>query len=115
MSHSALETGGHWLTEFSDDVWGAGECDWEREVACWSEIEIALYTRSWSPNPVLVAAIGADGCALLQAIDQAAGPSWLAQIPAVQILRRVEQDVEQDGPVRWREVKDMPAPATQQF
>jgi len=41
LSHSALETGGHWLTEFSDDVWGAGECDWEREVACWSEIDIA--------------------------------------------------------------------------
>jgi hypothetical protein len=41
LSHSALETSGHWLTEFSDDVWGAGECDWEREVACWSEIDIA--------------------------------------------------------------------------
>ena len=59
-----------------------------------------------------MAAIGADGCALLRAIDQATGPSWLAQIPAVPVLRRVEQDVEPDGPVRWREVKDMPAPAT---
>src|SRR3954451_4292516 len=41
LSHSALATSGHWLTEFSDDVWGEGECDWEREVACWSDIEIA--------------------------------------------------------------------------
>src|SRR3954451_5743598 len=71
---------------------------------------ISKSPRSWSPNPVLVAAIGADGCALLRAIDQAAGQPWLAQIPAVQILRRVW--AEQDGPVRWREIKDMPAPAT---
>jgi hypothetical protein len=34
LSHSELETSGHWLTEFSDDVWGEGECDWEQEVAC---------------------------------------------------------------------------------
>jgi len=60
----------------------------------------------------LAAAIGADGCTLLRAIDQATGQPWLAQIPAVQALRRVEQYVERDGQVRWREVKDMPAPAT---
>ena len=69
---------------------------------------ISKSPRSWSPNTVLAAAIGADGCA------QAAGQSWLAQIPAVQVLRRdwAEEDVEPDGPVRWREFKDMPAPAT---
>jgi hypothetical protein len=44
LSHSALETSGHWLTEFSDDVYGEGECDWEQEVACWSDIEIAQVT-----------------------------------------------------------------------
>jgi transposase len=62
----------------------------------------------------LAAAIGADGCTLLRAIDQATGQPWLAQIPAVQALRRgwAEQYVERDGQVRWREVKDMPAPAT---
>jgi len=60
----------------------------------------------------LAAAIGADGCTLLRAIDQATGQPWLAQIPAVQALRRVEQYVERDGQVRWHEVKDMPAPAT---
>jgi hypothetical protein len=39
---------------------------------------------------------------------------WLAEIPAVQALRRVwaEQYVERDGQVRWREVKDMPTSAT---
>jgi transposase len=60
----------------------------------------------------LATAIGAEGCALLRGIDQATGQPWLAQIPAVQALRRVEQYVERDGQVRWREVKDMPAPAT---
>jgi transposase len=62
----------------------------------------------------LAAAIGADGCALLEAIDRATGLPRLAQIPAVQALRRVwtEQYVEREGQVRWREVKDMPAPAT---
>src|SRR4051812_15084553 len=37
----------------------------------------------------LAAAIGADGSTLLRAIDQATGQPWLAQIPAVQALRRV--------------------------
>src|ERR687898_1179853 len=58
----------------------------------------------------LAVAIGIDGRTLLRAIDQATGQPWLAQIPAVQSLRRVEQYIERDGQVRWREVKDMPAP-----
>ena len=41
LSHSELDAAGHWLTEFSDDVWGEGECDWEQEIACWSDIEIS--------------------------------------------------------------------------
>lgn len=27
------------LKEFSDDLWGEGECDWENEIACWDDIE----------------------------------------------------------------------------
>src|SRR3954454_10290166 len=62
----------------------------------------------------LAAAIGIDGRTLLRAVDQATGQPWLAEIPAVQALRRVwaEQYVERDGQVRWREVKDMPTSAT---
>ncbi len=26
------------LEEFSDSVWGLGKCDWENEIACWSDI-----------------------------------------------------------------------------
>jgi transposase len=62
----------------------------------------------------LAAAVGADGYTLLRAIEQASGLPWLAQTPAVQALRRVwaEQYVEQGGQVRWRDVKEMPPPAT---
>jgi transposase len=63
----------------------------------------------------LAAIIGADGQTLLQAIDSSAGEQpWLAQIPAVQVLRQVwvEQFVETDGRLRWRTVQEMPAPAT---
>jgi transposase len=63
----------------------------------------------------LAAIIGADGQTLLQAIDSRAGEQpWLAQIPAVQVLRQVwvEQFVETDGRLRWRTVEEMPAPAT---
>jgi transposase len=63
----------------------------------------------------LAAIIGADGQTLLQAIDSSAGEQpWLAQIPAVQVLRQVwvEQFVETDDRLRWRTVQEMPAPAT---
>jgi transposase len=63
----------------------------------------------------LAAIIGADGQTLLQAIDSRASEQpWLAQIPAVQVLRQVwvEQFVETDGRLRWRTVQEMPAPAT---
>jgi hypothetical protein len=61
----------------------------------------------------LAVAIGIDGRTLLEAIDRATGQPWLAQIPAVQVLRRVwaEQYVEQDGQVRWRPVEEMPPPS----
>jgi RNA:NAD 2'-phosphotransferase (TPT1/KptA family) len=27
------------LVQFSDPVWGDGECDWENEIECWDDIE----------------------------------------------------------------------------
>jgi hypothetical protein len=30
---------GYHLTEFRDEIWGEGECDWENEIACWVDIE----------------------------------------------------------------------------
>jgi hypothetical protein len=34
-----LLAGDYDLTEFRDDIWGEGECDWENEIACWDDIE----------------------------------------------------------------------------
>ena len=27
------------LEPFSDDIWGEGKCDWEKEIACWDDID----------------------------------------------------------------------------
>lgn len=59
--------------------------------------------------------VGADGHRLLQAIDEATEMTWLKEIPAVKILRRVwiEQYLHEND--RWvlRAVKDMPSTAEQ--
>lgn len=36
----ALTKDGYELEPFSDGVWGAGECDWERETVCWRDIPL---------------------------------------------------------------------------
>jgi transposase len=79
-----------------------------------SRVENYRLPKTDTARQELAAAIGTDGSTLLRAIDQATNQPWLAQIPAVQTLRRVwaEQYVEREGQVRWREVKEMPAPAT---
>ena len=60
----------------------------------------------------LAASIGADGQSLLEAIDTS-DQTWLAEVPAVQVLRQVwaEQYIGDTGELRWREVKEMPPPA----
>ncbi len=56
--------------------------------------------------------IGADGLQLLQLIDGEKEWTWLREIPAVQILRRVwiQQFYASDpgSPVRWRAAEDLP-------
>ncbi|HEX3994645.1 MAG TPA: hypothetical protein VHX39_26010 [Acetobacteraceae bacterium] len=61
------------------------------------------------------AVIGADGRRLLAAIDAAKEQPWLAQLPAVQVLRKVwaDQYVEEGERLRWRAKAEMPAPASQ--
>src|SRR5450631_1935461 len=61
----------------------------------------------------LARVIAADGEKLLTALDAAERESWLAQIPAVVVLRRLwsEQFTGEPGKLSWREVKDMPSPA----
>jgi transposase len=61
----------------------------------------------------LARVIAADGERLLAAVDAASDQPLLAQLPTVLTLRRIwaEQYTGEPGQLRWREVKDMPAPA----
>ena len=54
--------------------------------------------------------VGRDGFTLLDAAAAPGAPEWLAQVPAVQALRRAwDQQYHRDGQeVRWREGKDLP-------
>ena len=63
----------------------------------------------------LAATIGADGDQLLAAIDAAAEQPWLAQLPAIHVLREVwtAQYIKEDGQLRWRSVQERPATAEQ--
>jgi transposase len=60
--------------------------------------------------------IGTDGFRLLEAAYGADAPSWLQQVPAVEILRRVWlcQYYLDEGRVRWRRAADLP-PAGQRI
>jgi transposase len=55
--------------------------------------------------------IGKDGVSLLAAIYAAEAPVWLAEIPAVETLRRVwvQHFYWEEGELRWRDVSTVPA------
>ncbi len=56
--------------------------------------------------------IGADGRALLATAFASETAVWLAQVPAVETLRRVwVQQFHADEPVRWRAARDLPPSA----
>jgi transposase len=57
------------------------------------------------------ATIGADGDQLLAAIDAAVEQPWLAQLPAIHVLREVwtAQYIKEDGQLRWRTIQERPA------
>jgi hypothetical protein len=61
----------------------------------------------------LAIVIGTDGRTLLDALEAAAAPRWLREIPAVQTLQRVwaGQYIDVDGTLVWRDVQEMPSPA----
>jgi hypothetical protein len=61
----------------------------------------------------LASTIAVDGQAVLAAIDADRDQSWLQEIPAVKMLRRVwdEQYVEREGRLCFRDSQDMPSPA----
>jgi transposase len=67
--------------------------------------------RAHAPRQALAEAIGADGLRLLQAVYDPAAPTWLREVPAVEILRQVwvqQYHATADGPVRWRDAANLP-------
>ncbi|MEU1466184.1 transposase [Streptomyces sp. NPDC005727] len=54
--------------------------------------------------------VGKDGFTLLEAVFSPSAPTWLRQIPAIEVLRQawVEQYHRDGEGVRWREAKDLP-------
>jgi transposase len=96
--------------------------DWLQTLApaVWYErygrrVENYRLPRTDATRLELATAIGADGRQLLAAVDTAVDRPWLAQLPAVGVLREVwkAQYIEEDGRLRWRTVKEMPAAAEQ--
>ena len=96
--------------------------DWLRTLAptVWYErygrrVENYRLPKTDATRLELATAIGADGRQLLAAVDTAVDRPWLAQLPAVGVLREVwkAQYIEEDGRLRWRTVKEMPAAAEQ--
>ena len=63
-----------------------------------------------SKREALVQQIGQDGFDLLEWVNQVDAPTWLREVPAVEILRQVwiQQFVVQEGQVRWRSHENIP-------
>jgi transposase len=80
-----------------------------------SRVENYHLPKTEAARQKLALVIGEDGQHLLQAVGSATDHSWLAQVPAMITLRRVwsEQYIAEQGQLRWREVKEMPAAADQ--
>jgi transposase len=55
--------------------------------------------------------IGQDGAALLRAIYREAAPSWLRELPAVEVMRRIwiQQYYTENDQIRWREDEELPS------
>jgi transposase len=95
-----------WLQALAPPVW------YERYSR---RIENYLLPKTDIARLELAAAIGADGNQLLAVADAAVEQPWLAQLPAIQVLRDVweTQYIEEDGQLRWRNPKEVPAAAEQ--
>jgi transposase len=61
----------------------------------------------------LAETIGTDGHWLLEAIYEPSAPAWLAELPAVETLRRVwvQQFFVEEGRCRWRNNENIPPPS----
>ncbi|MDT5275593.1 MAG: hypothetical protein QOG95_2525 [Mycobacterium sp.] len=96
----------NWLQALAPPVW------YERYSR---RVENYLLPKLETARLELAAVIGVDGRQLLAMVDAAVEQPWLAQLPAIQVLRDVweTQYIEEEGRIRWRTLKEMPAAAEQ--
>ncbi len=68
------------------------------------------FPKEETKRQALTEHIGADGWALLSVISSVDAPTWLSEVPAVEVLRRVwvQQFWMDEGVVRWRSDQDIP-------
>ena len=94
--------------------------DWVRQHACaeWPERYVPRFghdrsRESEEQKRALVLTTGADGFALLDLLFSPEAPTWLRQIPAVEMLRRVWLQNYQRTPddILWREADNIPPAA----
>lgn len=99
-----------------DDL-AAAVPEWVREIAppVWFEryarrIEDYRLPKSKEKREALALEIGADGFALLDALDAASAPAAAREVPMVQTLRHVWRVhyARQDGRPRWRSAAELP-------
>ena len=95
-----------WLQALAPSVW------YER-YSC--RVENYRLPKSETARLALATAIGIDGRQLLAMVDAAVEQPWLAQLPAIYVLREVwkAQYIEEEKQLRWRVLKEMPTAAEQ--
>jgi transposase len=95
-----------WLQALAPPVW------YER-YSC--RVENYRLPKAEKERLELAVTVGADGDQLLGAVDAAVEQPWLAQLPAIHVLREVwkAQYVKEEGLLRWQTVQEMPATAEQ--
>ena len=93
--------------------WLLAHCDAEWTRRYGHRIEESRLPTSEGDRLAVATVIGADGRKVLTAVCDPLAPSWLREIPAVQVLRQiwVQNDWMEDGHLRWREAEHIP-PAT---
>jgi transposase len=90
-----------WLVAQVDESW------FERYSV---RVESAKLAKTKAEQSVLMLRIGQDGHQLLQAIDESDSHGWLAQSPAIALLRQIwiQQYYFKNGKLTCREAEDLP-------
>ncbi|WP_433665190.1 IS1182 family transposase [Nocardia sp. CA-128927] len=90
---------------------GIAEPEWFDRYSARSED--TRFPSRWAARAAHANQIGSDGMTVLSAVTAPAAATWLRQLPAVELLRRiwVQQYQLTDEAVAWRDKKDLPPAA----